>query len=311
METYQTQFSQDTESSNYQIVPDLIGSQQANTPPAPTLENLDNWYNKLHLVLDSANNPSDTTFAISITDDNWVTTQYVQSDQTIGPTLAAEDYQTYSAWGGATGIYIIGLSANSSYRVKVKANQGLFTESPWGPEAVQATDPVTLSFDIDVADSTTGSAVETSPPYAINIGDLTLDSVTTASDAIWIDLGTNAEEGANVYVNSNNSGITSAAVSHTINSVSADLTSASEGYGLQTDSTTQIQNGPITPISPFNQSGNIVGQVTNIYQPIFSTSDNPITSARASILIKTKVNSITPAATDYTATITIIASATF
>ncbi|MFZ1654805.1 MAG: hypothetical protein WBO92_05305, partial [Candidatus Moraniibacteriota bacterium] len=81
--------------TTYDLGPGLQFTNQANVPPAPTFTNPANYYNKLRLTLATGGNPSDTLFAIAISTDNFVTTNYVQSDNTVGATLGLEDYQTY------------------------------------------------------------------------------------------------------------------------------------------------------------------------------------------------------------------------
>jgi hypothetical protein len=91
-ETGGTQLSGTT----YKAGTGMIATQLANVPAAPTFTNPLNYYNKLRLALDTGNNPSDTKFAIAISTDNFTTTQYVKSDNTVGLSLTIGDYQTYS-----------------------------------------------------------------------------------------------------------------------------------------------------------------------------------------------------------------------
>jgi hypothetical protein len=289
-------------STNFSVNSGLQYVQMVNTPPAPTFVNSDNWYNKLLLTISIGNNPSDTVYAIAISDDDFVTTQYVQNDNTIGGTLGLEDYQTYSQWGGASGEEVIGLEQDTTYKVKVKAMQGIYTEGPYGPEATAATDPVTLSFDIDVH----ATDQETSPPYAISMGDLNLGSVTTATDKIWVDLSSNAIGGAYVFVYDVNAGLRSSNVNHTITSTTSNLSSESEGYGLRVDSSTNI-----VAQSPYDGSGENVGILDSTVRELFNSADAPVSGGRASVLVKAKTSSTTPSANDYTDTITLIASGSF
>ena len=288
-------------SAHYGVDSGLVYVQQANTPPAATLVNSANWYNKLHITLDTANNPSDTVYAIAISSDNWATTEYVQNDNTIGSTLGPEDYQTYTLWGGASGTDIIGLSPSTTYAVKVKARQGNYTESPWGPDATAATFNATLSFDIDIAPTDT----ETAPPYDLSLGTLSTGSVTTAADKIWVDFDTNADSGGYVYVYDAYAGLRSTAINYTISSTTTNLTSATEGYGLQGSTASNLSFD-----APFNNSSDNVGGIGSTAQTLLSTS-SPITSGRASVLLKAKISSQTPASNDYTDTLTLISAASF
>ena len=116
-------------STNYNVRSGNTNEQQADVPPAPTFTNPANHYNRLRFVINPSDNPSDTLFSIAISTDNFVTTSYVQSDNTVGASRGIEDYQTYAAWGGASGQYVTGLSPSTTYQIKVNAFQGNFTET--------------------------------------------------------------------------------------------------------------------------------------------------------------------------------------
>ena len=110
---------QDTSTANYGLGSGLLEAQQANVPIV-TLSNPGNYSNKLLVVVDPQSNPSDALFMIAISTDNFTTTNYVQSDGTVGATLGFEDYQTYAAWGSGSGSEIIGLAGNTTYQVKAR-----------------------------------------------------------------------------------------------------------------------------------------------------------------------------------------------
>jgi len=295
-------------STTYGIQSGLILEQQANVPPAPTFVNSSSWYNKLKITINKdSGDPSDATYAIAISSDNWVTTQWVQNDNTIGNTLGIEDFQTYANWGGASGEFIIGLAASTTYKVKVTSSQGVYTQSPLGPEASASTSQVSLSFDLDVSSTDSESAA----PYSVDFGDLSAGNVTTATNKVWIDLSTNAESGGYVYISGLNSGLKSTVLNYTISAVSANLTSASEGFGIQSSSSTESSGGPFIELTPYDGTSQNVGIVNTTIKELYSTSGNPIDSARGSFLLKTKISATTPAANDYAETFTIITSATF
>jgi hypothetical protein len=294
------------QSTNYGILPGLEFVQMANTPPAPAWTNDSDDYNKLKLVLNTGGNPSDAEFAVAISVDNFVTTLYVQSDDTVGTTLGSEDWRAYASWGSGSGVFVVGLSPNTSYTVKVKARQGDFTEGPWGPTANASTSQVSLTFDIDVA----ATDQETASPYQVDVGSLSIGSVITASDKIWVDLATNAEAGGVVYVYGTNSGLLSSTTNYTISSVTANLSAASEGYGLQIASTSQSSGGPLAEESPYDGSGETVGIVDTTVRGIFS-STTEIAGGRGSTNVKAKASSTAPAASDYSETLVMVASSTF
>jgi hypothetical protein len=295
------------QSINYSINPGLLFVQMANVPPAPSLTNPADYYNKLNLILDTGDNPAHTTFAVAISPDNFVTTYYVKADNRLGTTLTASDWRTYASWGGATGIDILGLSASTTYSVRVKAERGDFTESGWGPIASETTSDPSLVFDIDVAATDT----DTAPPYLVAFGDLSsTGTVITATDKIWTDFATNADSGGTVYITGTANGLQSQSAAHIIAGVSGDLSAQSEGFGINTASITQSAGGPFTADSPFSNSGSTVGATGTTLIPL-ATSLAPLTAGRHQIDVKTIINQLTPAATDYTETLTIVAAATF
>lgn len=296
------QVSSSMSSTLYNVRSGLIFAQMANVPPAPTLTNSSNWYNKLLLIIAIGNNPSDTKFAVAITEDNWVTTKWVQNDNTVGVALGIEDYQTYANWGSGAGENIVGLSANTTYRVRVKALQGEFSGTDLGPQASAATSAITLSFDIDVATTDTNS----DPPYNVDFGSLTTGSVSTATNKVWIDLSTNAEYGGFVYVYGTNNGLKSTNTNYTITSATANLASAGEGYGLQASNVSGL-----TTISPYNGSSENVGLVDTTIREILNSASAPVTNGRAQVSLKARTTSTTPASNDYSDTLTVIAASTF
>ena len=278
-------------------------TRQSNTPAAPTFTNPANHYNKLKFVLDTGNNPSDTLFAVAISTDDFVTTQYVQADNTIGTSPV---YQTYTTWGGASGAFVIGLSSNTTYKIKVSAVQTKYTESAFSAPATVATVSPSLSYDIDIC----ATDSESPAPYSINLGTLTVGGVKTATEKIWIDLDTNAESGAFVYLYANNAGLVSSSTSSTIASTTGDLNGTSEGYGLQISSVAQ-SSGTLTSVSPYNGASEVVGIIDTSSRTLFNTNNAPITAGRGSVLVKAKAATTTKAAGDYSSIITMIASATF
>lgn len=279
---------------------------QANVPLA-SLSNPSLWYNKLLLVIDPQNNPSDAKFAVAISKDNFSTTQYVKSDFTVGATLTQADYLTYAGWGSGSGVIVRGLTPNSVYTVKAKAIRGDFTETGYGPQSsATLTDVPQLTFDIDV--SATNSS--TNPPYVINFGSLPVSTVTDSPTRVWVSLETNADSGGTVYLSSQNTGLASSSAGYTIGSVTGDLAALAEGFGAQGASATQTSGGPFVLVSPYDGSGANVGPADTTIREIFSTS-GPLTAGRGSFILKAKTQPLTPASGDYTEIITAIASASF
>ncbi len=282
----------------------LIFTQQANVPGAPTFSNTANYYNKLKFVLDTGSNPTDTLFAIAISTDDFATTNYIQADGTIDTTAV---YQTYADWGGASGEFVVGLSPSTTYKVKVKAVHTKYTETEFSIASSATTDAPSLTYDIDVSSSDS----ETGPPYTVNFGTLSPGSVTTATEKIWIDITTNGEGGGFVYLYNSTGGLTSTNAGYTIPSATANLSSVSEGYGLQVATDTETSGGPLTAVTPYNGVSENVGVIDTTARTIFTTNSAPISGGRGSIFVKAKSSTVTPAAADYSDTITMIASSTF
>lgn len=295
-------------SANYKAGAGLVYTLQANVPPAPTFTNPSSYYNKLKIVISEGGNPSDAKYAIAISTDNFATdTKYVQNDNTVGASLGLEDWQTYTAWGGAAGVNIIGLSPGTTYTVKAAAKRGNFTESGFGPTAQAATVNASLTFDIDVA----ATDIETDPPFAIAIGELTAATVITATNKVWVDIDTNGTAGVAVYVYGANAGLTSTATSYTIGAVSNNLAAISEGYGARGSTVAQTSGGPMRRVAPFDGAGDTVGILDSAKRIIFDSTNQPVTAGRASFELKAKASNVAKAATDYADTLTVITSATF
>ncbi len=174
-------------SPSYGLNAGLVFTIQANVPPAPDFTNPGSTlYDRLKFVLNNGSNPQDTEFAIAISTDNFVTTNYIQNDDTVGTVLGSEDWQTYTNWGGATGSYVTGLSNSTTYQIKVKARQGIYTETPWGPTASVATSDPSLTFGVDSSTVTFNN---------LNSG----NSYTDSSKSTVLTTSTNAYYGYIVY----------------------------------------------------------------------------------------------------------------
>ena len=295
-----------TTSTNYTSRSGNNNVQQAEVPVAPTFTNPANYYNKLRFVINPSDNPSDTLFSIAISTDDFVTTQYIQNDNTVGAVKGIEDYQTYAAWGGGSGQLVIGLTHSTTYKIRVNSFQGTFTETEYGPAATAATVAPSITFDIDVSAIDT----ETGSPYSTSFGDLLPATVTNAAAKVWVDLETNGESGGKVYVSSSSAGLQSAAKSFTITSATADLSPATMGYGAQGSTATQSSGGPFSVVAPYNVASQNVGVLDAATRTIFSSS-TPVTAGRGSFFLKAKAAATTPASEDYQDTLTLTAAASF
>jgi hypothetical protein len=276
--------------------------------PTLTLTNDDNWYDKLHLTLNPAGNPSDTKFLIAISTDGFATTLYIKNDLTITPTLNSSDYMTYADLGGAAGVILRGLTESTVYSVQADAlRNSAFTETGLGPVTSASTVDEQLAFRLDIAPTYSS----TSPPYIVNLGSLVPGSIVTASDKIWTTLSSNADNGAYVYGDGQYGGLSSATTSHTIASSSVNLVSVAEGFGEQDASVSQTSGGPMAKNAIYNVSGVTVGKDTTDLAELFTSSGAPIVSGVGGIAILGKSSKLTLPATDYTETLTLVASGSF
>lgn len=291
--------------NSYDLGAGLAWVRQANVPTI-SMDNPANYYNKLHITIGIQDNPSDTRFAVAISKDNWATTQFVKSDLSVGSSLTMADYLTYQQWGAAGGVNIVGLEPGTSYKVKAKAIQGMYTETDFGPEASAATENPTLVFDIDVA----ATDIQTTPPYLLSLDDLIPGDVVTSSEKVWISLETNATAGGSVFVYGQNGGLYSLSAGYTIPAVSGDLGVLSNGFGAQGVGVTQTGGGPLLLDDNFNLAGNSVGLVDTLVRQAFKSA-GPLVGGRGSLLIKAKSDNNAPAAGDYSEILTVIGAANF
>ncbi len=291
-------------STNNTVVGGLQATQNTNVPQAPTLVNPANNYNRLRLTLNTSGNPSDTRYLIAISPDAFVsTTSYVQTDNAIGTNLSIANYQTYAAWGGASGFLILGLEPATTYTVKVKAIQGKFSESGFSPTASAATVQTSITFSV----ATSATSI---PPFNIGFSGLAPGVVQAADEDALLGLSSNALNGGSIYVQGQNNGLTSLLASYTITSATANLASALSGYGAQVISVSQTSGGPLAAVAPFNGAVDNVGILSNSPSP-FTTTSGPISNASSTLRLKAKTESTVPSANDYSDTLTFIAAMDF
>ena len=64
-------------------------------------------------------------------------------------------------------------------------------------------------------------------------------------------------------------------------------------------------------LSPYNVTGNSVGLVDTTKRAFADSNGQPVTNGSATFQLKAKASNSTPAATDYSDTLTVIASGSF
>lgn len=291
-------------STSFIALPGLNYTLQPNIP-APTVTNPSNYYNKLHVVINNASYPTDTTFAIQVASNSAnfsSNVYYVQADNTLGTDIF---FQTYTNWGGASGFDMIGLYPGTTYYVKAAAKRGVYQQGPWSATANASTINPTFTFSLVTTSQPT-------PPFSVDIGNLTPGTVVTSADKITATITTNATGGGLVYLYGTNNGLKSTyAGNYTITSASNDLSAALEGYGARGTAVTQTSGGPMQLISPYNGASNNVGVIDTAKRTLADSTLLPVTSGQVSFELKAKAKTTTPSATDYTDTLTVIATGSF
>jgi hypothetical protein len=275
-----------------------VQAEQLAIPQAPTLSNGSNtYYNELGVTLNnsmgSSSYPSDVTFAIEVaTTSGFTSPSYVQTGGVLGSTAF---YQTYAAWGGSGGSFIVSLAPSTTYYVKVAAMQGKFTNTAFGQSTNLATVSPSITFSVS--------------PSSLTLSSLLAGSVITSS-SMTFGLTTNAGSGGNVYVSGTNSGLHSTNSGYTIAALTGNLASNGEGFGVQGTGTSQTSGGPLSIDSPYNGSANNVGIEGTSYAQIFSSA-NPIAGGSATAVVQAKSAASDPASADYVETLNFVASASF
>ena len=283
----------------YKVKPGFTEQIQANLPKIATFDNGSGaYYNKLHFVIDQQNNPSDALYTVQISTSNNFAggNSYVKFDLTTSGTLTLADYQTYSAWGGASGATIIGLTPGTPYYIRVKATQGKYTESAYGP----------INGPISTANPTLSFSLSTN---SITFSALTTNTVVNAPSTIDITFATNALSGGDIYINGLNNGLKSTFRTNTIPSATGDLSSLSRGFGAQITAT-GTTSGTLTSQSPYNASASNVGITDTTIRKLWSAS-SPIVGGTGSVMLKAKADINDAPATDYADFLTMIASGSF
>ncbi len=185
---------------------------------------------------------------------------------------------------------------------------------------VTATVNASLTFDLDAASG--GGNGESSAPYTVALGTITttdtrVSGTTDAVEMIVAEADTNASSGMIVVVkNANGSnGLVSTSVgADNINSADGTMADGTENYGLcvATSGLTGFSRA-----SPYNTDTCATDSETNGVQLLTTSGENmlstagAVSSAHAEIIVNAAVAGTTIAHTDYTDTLTFIATGTF
>ncbi len=195
--------SGDSQSANYVNPAGFQQGAYPGVPGQPTFVNTGgNLYNALDfVVVQGDGQQSDTTYAIAISSDNFVTTNFVQADGTVG---SNEAWQNYIGWNSGVGERITGLAPSTAYKIKVKASYGSGSdaedsESGYSLEASASTVGPSLIVSITGVNSGVSIAGVTttvsSTSTTMGFGSLTLGDAFPNIAAQTITVSTNATGG--------------------------------------------------------------------------------------------------------------------
>jgi hypothetical protein len=256
-------------------------------------------------------NPTDTLYAIQISEDNFASDIRYIDGSTYEPksTVTLNDFRTKSQWETDT-FNILGLQEGTQYYIRIIALHGDFTQTEEGPEETATTAGTSSFFDIDIA-GTGGTSTETDPPFSITFtgGNSLLAGAgtVTADNLIWMDAETNGSGGFAIVQRGVNGGLYSTTHSAQIDSVTGNLDSLDEGFGLQSyyiDYSTSSA-GDITAMTNYNGSIANVGIVGTDWNKIYD-ADGPIVTGRMALYVLARAGTDKVGATDYDESITFV-----
>lgn len=281
-------------STNYQIGSGLTYLMKANVPGAPTLSTPASNYDRILFVINTNGNPTDTTYALQIsTTSNFSSNvNYIKQDDTVGATVATTDFKTYTNWGGTSGTFVTGLASNTTYYIRVKARQGNFTESEWGPAAAATTSFASLTFSINNPTITFSN---------LNAG----NSYTDAGKSDILTTTTNAYNGYTVYgrVTQPLKTPDGNTIANYVSPNSAPTAWSGTGFGYTTNDTNLSGTGGA---NRFNNGANYAGFTTSGPGDPVADNAGPVTNNQindsTTVSYRVTANNTTPAGT-YTNTI--------
>lgn len=272
----------------------------------------DGCYNKARFEINENGNPSDTLYAVMISQDNFVSdVKYVDSASFLPENISTHninDFMTKEDWELEI-FNIRGLSSGTTYYIKIFALKGDFTQTDSGPVSSTTTAQGSVFFDIDIAGQGQTTA-ESNPPYSISFtGEYQLiggSAAITAGNRIWIDAETNSEGGFAIIMNGLNGGLYSSTTTQLLPSATANLDSVSSGFGLQSEYTSS--NPLLSSISTetnYAGSNNSVGVISTTPYRVYQ-ANGPVSDGRMALKVIAKPGTSYTPASDYQETIYLI-----
>lgn len=310
--------SGDANSTNYVNPSGFQPGAYPGIPGQPTFTNTGGTlYNSLDfVVVQGDGQQSDTKYAIAISSDNFVTTYFIQTDDTLA---TSEAWQTYSGWNSAIGERVTGLSPSTTYKIKVKASYGNGsdaedTESGYSQEASAATTAPSLIMSLSgISSGTTISGVTTtvtSTATAVGYNSLTIGDGSPNIAAQGVTVTTNATGGYTTTVIQNQdltstNGDTIATVSGTNASPAAFGTGVTTGrFGYHTTDSSLCTGTS----GRFSSNDTYARFETTAYEVACSTG--PVNSELTQLVYKLVIGTLQEAG-DYQNTLTYITTATY
>ena len=211
----------------------------------------------------------------------------------------------------------------NSAAVAIKAaatssNSGTVTTRNVTPATIDTGSYSTASIDDDQI--VVSATVPQSFSFELNnnsdsLGALSSSSVTSSPTPRTVTVDTNAKNGWMVWAKDANTGLSSSSAAHTIASttpgVNSTLSAGTEGYNTGITTSQVDGTGTISVAAAFVGTGAGQGGGLDTALRALATSDGTADTAVLTIENNVAISSITPSATDYTDTITIIGAGLF
>ncbi len=149
------------------------------------------------------------------------------------------------------------------------------------------------------------------------LGTLSSSSVISGGGTT-VTITTNAPGGWNAWVRSANVGLTSTSASHTINTTGSidaapsTISTGTEGYVLDADLTTDAgSGGTVTLAAEYNGTTTSAGGTLSTTLQSFASSNGTANGDVITLIPRTTISGVTPAASDYTDTLTVVGAGIF
>lgn len=197
-------------------------------------------------------------------------------------------------------------------------NAGTVTTEATGPATIDSGGYSTASIADDQIIVTASVASTFSFALSANtdaLGTLSTGAVSSSPTPRTATINTNAQNGWQAWARDSNTGLTSAAAAHTIASTTPGtnsvLVAGTQGYNTGITSTQTSGTGTITVATPFVGGSAGRGGGLNTALATLATSNGTAENAVLTITNNAAISATTPAASDYTDVITVVAAGLF